>query len=463
MTYTPFERPLSLITGADLKALTAVAEGWYVEYKRELPSVASIAKSISAFANTDGGWLFYGIDELSKAEPVAGTFVGIPADQADASVQKIRSSVLSVMPAPHFEVRCIVGPVPELSLPKERAVVIVWVPRGVNTPHVHKDGRIYRRHGDSSEPLSDNDRYSLDALWQRGKELSKTYKRWIDRDPELSKGEGDVPFLRLLILPELYGDRGYQLNVSQKEIYDIFNERKDGDPQFSIPYSQVYTSSNGYVARQISSNHFPGASLTWQIYDDGVCEVLLPLNCWRAQRIWQIRDALSGYDHIEDFISAMQGWGAEEINIVDLNHCYLILSCIMHTYSRIAEKIGHDGSWHIKLKLLNGWRLTPFIDEASVVASFSEYGLPVTQRRESTSPPGTDITSFAEIKLSTEASEEWRYMGAGLSVFKYVAEMFGVAINFSNEEKVVQQITDMFMAGQRFIAVQDRRTKSRDD
>ena len=50
--------------------------------RRETPNAASIAKSVSAFANTYGGWLFYGVNEKSKSGAAAGEFVGIARENA---------------------------------------------------------------------------------------------------------------------------------------------------------------------------------------------------------------------------------------------------------------------------------------------------------------------------------------------------------------------------------------------
>jgi len=42
-----------------LEILKEKYEGWYVEYKRQLPKNSAIAKSVTSFSNTYGGWLFY--------------------------------------------------------------------------------------------------------------------------------------------------------------------------------------------------------------------------------------------------------------------------------------------------------------------------------------------------------------------------------------------------------------------
>jgi len=53
--YTPFTKILRDVEAIDLVALRQAVEGWYVEYKREVPNATSIAKSLSSFANTYGG------------------------------------------------------------------------------------------------------------------------------------------------------------------------------------------------------------------------------------------------------------------------------------------------------------------------------------------------------------------------------------------------------------------------
>ena len=63
LRYNPFSKHLDDLEPSDLSILRDVAEGWYVEYKIAVPSPNSIAKSISSFANTYGGWLFYGVAE----------------------------------------------------------------------------------------------------------------------------------------------------------------------------------------------------------------------------------------------------------------------------------------------------------------------------------------------------------------------------------------------------------------
>lgn len=129
----------------DLLRLKTIAEGWYCEYKREMVKTAAIAKSVSAFANTYGGWIFYGVEE-DKSTRCANSAPGIPiAEIAQAEVRLRQAISGAISPAPYYEHVVLRGPLPELALGEDHAVIAAFVPQGVNAPYVHSSGRIYRR------------------------------------------------------------------------------------------------------------------------------------------------------------------------------------------------------------------------------------------------------------------------------------------------------------------------------
>ena len=73
MRYTPFNKTINEPDETDiLGILRGVSEGWYVEYKSELPKIRDVAKSLSSFANQYGGWLFIGVEEDKKSKTAAG-------------------------------------------------------------------------------------------------------------------------------------------------------------------------------------------------------------------------------------------------------------------------------------------------------------------------------------------------------------------------------------------------------
>ena len=83
--YSPFNKPITDLQPSDLAVLKSVSEGWYVDYKRDLIDAGGMAKALSAFANSYGGWLFFGIKERSKDDPVAGEFCGLSVRDVDVA------------------------------------------------------------------------------------------------------------------------------------------------------------------------------------------------------------------------------------------------------------------------------------------------------------------------------------------------------------------------------------------
>src|SRR5687767_12296776 len=85
MTFTPFEKELKDLDENQLKRLidNSISESWYIEYKREFPKAngkidpQKLTKIISAFANTKGGWLFYGITTNNNNTPLELTGINI--------------------------------------------------------------------------------------------------------------------------------------------------------------------------------------------------------------------------------------------------------------------------------------------------------------------------------------------------------------------------------------------------
>jgi predicted HTH transcriptional regulator len=77
LAYNPFNCDIDELTPDHLAVLRDTSEGWYIEYKREASKTRDIAKSLSAFANHYGGWIFYGIVGSDDGRNTAESFPGM--------------------------------------------------------------------------------------------------------------------------------------------------------------------------------------------------------------------------------------------------------------------------------------------------------------------------------------------------------------------------------------------------
>lgn len=142
----------------DLKSLidNKIKESLTLEYKRELGGNDEIAKDISAFANTLGGTIIYGIHEDSGI-PTSFNFI-----KSKGIKERIESVILSNA-QPKIE-GCKITPI-EDQTDSSRAIFVVEVPESLNAPHM-VNYRYFKRYNFASVPMDDHD--VKEAIFKKG-------------------------------------------------------------------------------------------------------------------------------------------------------------------------------------------------------------------------------------------------------------------------------------------------------
>mgnify|MGYP001184366901 CR=1 FL=1 len=456
--YSPFDKQVRDLQTADLKALKHASEGWYIEYKQESPNAAALAKSLSAFANTYGGWLFLGVQEESKVNPVAGAFPGVPRDDVDSILQRLRkSSTDHLNPTPHFETKVVWGPDSDIGLPENHAVICVWTPRSSTAPHVHKSGQIYRRVADASEPKAENDRFILDQMWRRADDLKRSHREWYDRDPELSTNEKSLPYVRLMLIADRWEERDIWIGEDDAKIRAALGETGGVS---SIPFDTVHTSGSGYIGRQLNGNDPQNLSLTWRLGRNLVNDVFIPLPLFQPNHRDLLTLDLSGYEHTQRFIALLGRYSTNALRVVDLNYVFNILVGVAEIQERLCKLADWTESYHIKVKLLNCWRTIPYIDVSDALAKFEEHGLPMCLDSMVALPRPIGPENYIEVSRHPEIeSNEARVLIQAIRMFFPIALSYGIPawIPYEDDEAVTPYHVALQEAGRRAIEVQRRR------
>ena len=454
--YSPFDKLITDLQPADLAILTSVSEGWYVDYKRELINAGAMAKAVSAFANTYGGWLFLGVSERSKDDPVAGEFPGLSNRDVDVAQQRLRQSAAEhVNPTPFFQTEVLRGPCVEIGLAEGASVVVVEIPQSQTAPHIHKDGRIYRRVADGSEPKPETDRFLLDQLWHRAEPIRKMTREWIEQDPEFSEAEDEKPYLRLLLCVDPWRQREITLDKPLSLIREIMNLH-------SVPFDTVYTTAGGFIARQVKNNNPNDYTMTWRVRRSMRCEIVLPLPLYSPHALDDLSLELDGYQHTKHFVEILREQGYSEPRVADLNFVMNTLIGVVAQYRGLLHLAGAKRQFHVKARVLNAWRVVPFIDAETILREFDQHGMPMIMDDTVTVPEGYDPDSF-EI-ISEEDSEQEEHMYAAVqaaSVFESIATAFGIpAVEGTNRSQEIRTRYFEFLAtGARAMTVQQNRNK----
>ncbi|MBF4554844.1 ATP-binding protein [Pseudomonas sp. p50] len=424
--YTPFDKSFSHLQTDDLVALKEVNEGWYVEYKQAIPKSQSIAKSVSAFANSYGGWLFYGIKEESKENSVAGEFLGIDSTEVDTVLQRIRQAVANLInPSCHFESKVFYGPCAQLNIEAGRAIICIAIPQSAEAPHIHSSGYIYRRIADGSEPIPETDRHMVDRLYQRSKDTINSYKKWHDEDPEFSDTEINTPFLRIMIKPNLWHLPRSDFRIDIENAREILGAKTGRT--ICLPFDTIYSRAGGLTARQCENNDPSNHGMTWNVNPDLTGDIIIPLS-WSKGSLDQIEARLFGYEYSGIFIDALKKANIQEPHIVDLNYVYNVLMGIVEAQRALQKLAGWPLEFHLKIKLLNVWRTIPFLDIEYIINYIRRHGIPMCLTRSTTSPIGHHPNTFKYIKDHADGDDHSKAILQTLTSFIPIAQAYGLPL-----------------------------------
>ena len=412
MRYTPFNKDHEEISASDLASLREVSEGWYVEYKSRLPSTRDLAKSLSSFANQYGGWLFLGVDE-NPDSLTAENFPGIENEQIPEVLESLRNAAKDVVrPQVAYQNLTLKGPIEAIGLNSNRSVVMIRVPEGPNTPYIHNDGRIYIRIGDSSSPIRATDKATFDLLYRRGEDRKSYLKALIERSPELSKMEEENSYLHLSILSDPYETLGHWYQGKYSEFCTIMSG-------ISIPFDNIYTAPDGFIARQVGINHRYNRLLTWEFSRNCNSFVTIPISTLQLQEsallLVNNMDAMwEPYSIGAEFKSTLVSKGLGESRILNLNLLLPLVAAIVSRHRRIVGQANVRGPFYIKARIENVWRAIPFVDIDEYMAHVKRFDFPVVQASDLMVPTGTSLETFVvspELKSVPAESEEITYDG----------------------------------------------------
>ncbi|HSN77719.1 MAG TPA: ATP-binding protein, partial [Anaerolineae bacterium] len=404
-------------------------------------SPVNIAKSLSAFANHYGGWIFYGIEEATDGTHQAGAFPGIESSTAPKMVDRIAvASKDSVHPSVYYQHKLISGPCAEIGLLDDKSVIVVMVPSGQDAPYVHSSGRIYRRIADSSDPKPETDRAILDQLWQRRRQAEVTLKELVTTRPLLSQGEELTSYMDLFLLPDPLRAAHQRTTLTFDEFIEAMRQKPLSG--FQAPFDNFFTMAGGFVCRQIGSNNPYNLCLTWRHFVRGFSHISIPLSVTPV--FIMERNFQSSYKWSADFCNALRKARLPETtDIVDVNQVAKIVIAIINQQRQLMSLGNIEGPLYAKARIQNVWRRVPFVDSKSYLDVIGELGIPIIQYDEAYVPAGLNLENME--LLATEHLDSYDDVVARQIVD--AAPLFGALLNAFglHSERLVNDLMQLIL------------------
>jgi len=414
LTFNPFGKPVKDLSEADLQKLLEghIAEGLYVEYKTVFPLATKVAHSIASFANTHGGWYIVGIRTNENNEPAS--IDGFDLSSNVHPKEWLRDVVKSnVDPMPYIESKLI-------TFSSGRVVLVTHVPKGYETPYVTRDGRIYRRNAEGSDPVFENNRYAIDQLYENGKQFKEILTRFCQSEFTYSRAEKEQGWLIAYLLP-------YPLDSFP--LLDFTKERIEGlralisSPvtirgiaDMGVPFQVMQSSLDSVTFRQVRPNQLPYLTTTLRIFRGGAAKFLIPL------------PYLDPVSQVEEYASSSAF--AELLTRIPLNDAslfkvvdgYNLFTSFMALTAKFIEFL-HKSDWAesnllVAYELQKTWRHILFFNSDAFAEQIRSYGVPVCHEDGSLIPRTLERESMT---ISLQEADDSLAADFGL-----VSDYFGV-------------------------------------
>ncbi len=409
----PFNKSVKSVTAEDILDLRQdeVKESWNIDFKLVMTDTKKIAKQISAFANSIGGYLIIGIAEKKGKDAVFGDIIGLTPEKVEAHERSFREAAAQISPPVDYEIHSVKGKLLEID---NNAVLVVYIPESNNVPHIHPDGMIYKRFHDQSKP--ETDRLIIDKMYEKREKKQINLATFLEIAFETKVRN---PVLTVIYIPEESNSKF----LSFDEFNECINDKKNRF--FHLDFESIQPTQNGYVARHIGGNSIKGQHCKIRWWHNQKFKIEIPLEVSDFRSLVDIENPTEESSKLVTTLYNLDQAYLEQSYIVLSKLSAILLACSA-TFSNLckASDISTKSKFYFSLKNCDG--MSPFIHNADFYNKVESFHMPVIDDYEILEPSINDLdfamTIFDSNKERT--TDEKGIVATGVSIlihYLYVA------------------------------------------
>lgn len=422
-----YQKSAGDIGSSHILELQTLEEGWFVEFKEQLPDTSKFARSISSFANSHGGLLVIGAKEEQKTRRLA-SFTPMSRENADKCILRAREAVAAhVSPPIFFEAKAV--ELDELvSDMYERWIVVISIPKGSRGPYLHSNGCIYVRVGDAATPYPLSDLTQQERLWTESLNRKKQLRNRVEwLSDQFRQG---TPSIHVFILADDIVANAKQCTHHDFREIAFAEHVETADPIFD----QVQTLDTSFVARR-TEQLIEASGLLWDYdYQRSLHFIQIPI----ATHIWNGKEFDNRADQFGLFELAERLKSREvssEIMITNLLPMLYFLCIMVRKVQMLHRRQSYGGNLKLNACVVDARATIPFLGTPSYLNEIDCTNFPYIHRDIGFIRPLEDSSSWFNFSVEPTVSDIDSMMKINIaesfSVFSEIAQSMGISRHLS--------------------------------
>jgi hypothetical protein len=261
-------------------------------------------------------------------------------------------------------------------------VLVVEIPDGQDKPFISRNGRIYRRQADSSDPVYEKDRYTIDQLYTEGKKFEEAFRKRLAEESDLTPDD-QRGWLKLLISPYPPCVWKEPELMRQEQLAELLKSSSQPRPisyysssdawKGTIPFDTGFATGTSIILRQRSTNPLGLMTLSAEFSLDGTAILDIPVRT--------ITNTATFINQIKSEEAQRLLAGHEFVRLIDLGELFLVLASLVTFYQDWLGAQPCVSEIRFAARLDDLERGVPFFDSDHWAQYVREFGFPVCHKR----------------------------------------------------------------------------------
>jgi hypothetical protein len=291
-----------------------------------------------------------------------------------------------------------------------------------DVPFLTKDGRVYRRSGDSSEPVNENNRYALDSLYQKTKQNRERFAEFCEDPRTMAKGESEQGWAQIFLAPYPRGVVNRPEILEKERIADLMKQAgtsrtllklEGSSAGWGLPLRVAYTTPYSVVLHQAMQTTYSGLSV--EFFFDGRGRLLIPFEYrnWHEQSFDELKS-----DRVREYLKrTFETEYSSELSVlrfIDVGMLWLVIGALVSWYVEWLNQSPDMSAIDMAFRVEGVWRAVPFGDCDAWADHVRVFGLPVIRVGSIRAPEERGLALRYEIKANDDAGP-WVLLCAEIS------------------------------------------------